>query len=68
VFQANLTEIYKSSKSTHLRAIAKKTKADLKDMIFFDNDYSNCQTVAKLGETSSYVSLLFTKIKFAFSL
>ncbi len=68
MFQANLTEIYKSSKSTHLRAIAKKTKADLKDMIFFDNDYSNCQTVAKLGETSSYVNLLFTDIKFTFSL
>jgi hypothetical protein len=60
VFQANLTEIYKSSKSTHLRAIAKKTKADLKDMIFFDNDYSNCQTVAKLGATSSHVYVLFT--------
>jgi hypothetical protein len=50
VFSANLTEIYKASKSTHLRAIAKKAHCDVKDIIFFDNEYGNCQTVAKIGE------------------
>jgi predicted enzyme involved in methoxymalonyl-ACP biosynthesis len=49
VFSANLTEIYEANKTTHLRAIAKKAGCDVKDIIFFDNDYSNCNSVAKIG-------------------
>jgi len=54
VFDPNLVEIYKSAKSTHLKAISKKTGVELKDMIFFDNERGNCQTVAKAGVTVVY--------------
>ena len=37
IFEKDITEIYKSSKSVHLKAIAEKTGVDLKDMMFFDN-------------------------------
>lgn len=49
VFSANLTEIYQASKTTHIRAIAKKAKCDVKDIVFFDNDYGHCQSVSKIG-------------------
>lgn len=54
VFDPNLDEIYKASKSSHLRTIAKKTGVSLKDMIFFDNEYGNCKTVASIGVTVMY--------------
>ena len=54
VFDPNITEIYKGSKSGHLRAISEKTKINLKDMMFFDNEWGNCQTVAKIGVTVVY--------------
>ena len=54
VFDENNIEIYKRSKGNHLRAIAQQTGVDLKDMIFFDNQYGNCQDVAKVGVTSVY--------------
>lgn len=55
LFAPNLTEIYKASKSTHLRAIAKKASCDVKDIIFFDNEYGNCQTVAKIGMFTKFI-------------
>merc|ERR1711879_1122218 len=55
VFDANNIEIYKRNKSHHFRNIAKQTGVDLQDMIFFDNQYGNCQDVAKVGVTSVYV-------------
>ena len=61
LFAPNLTEIYKASKSTHLRAIAKKASCDVKDIIFFDNEYGNCQTVAKIGATVVYTPEGVTK-------
>jgi hypothetical protein len=57
VFNSNITEIYKANKQSHLKAIAKKSGADLKDIIFFDNEYGNCQTVAKIGKVSSFNGL-----------
>ena len=54
VFPTNIREIYKASKTTHLKAIAKKTGESLKDMIFFDNEYGNCKTVASIGVTVMY--------------
>jgi len=47
-------EIYKASKSKHLKAISKKTNVPLSEMIFFDNEYGNCQTVAGVGVTVMY--------------
>jgi len=55
VFDQDNIEIYKRSKNHHLKAIAQQTGVDLKDMIFFDNQYGNCQTVAGVGVTSVYV-------------
>ena len=42
------------SKTLHLRAISKKTGVPLEDMIFFDNEYGNCETVAGIGVTVLY--------------
>ena len=47
-------EIYKGSKAGHLRTIAKKTGVPLEEMVFFDNEYGNCQTVAGVGCTVLY--------------
>jgi magnesium-dependent phosphatase 1 len=54
VFEPSLTEIYKSSKSAHLREISAKSNLNLSDMMFFDNEWGNCQTVAKIGVTVVY--------------
>jgi magnesium-dependent phosphatase 1 len=54
VFDANLTEIYKGAKSGHLNRIAEKSGIPLTDMVFFDNEWGNCQTVAKVGVTVVY--------------
>lgn len=54
VFDENLTEIYKALKSQQLKAISKKCGIPLKEMIFFDNEYGNCQDVAKAGATVVY--------------
>jgi len=54
VFDEDLIEIYYGNKQNHLKAIATKSKIDLSDMIFFDNQIDNCHDVAKLGVTVSY--------------
>ena len=50
VFSPNLTEIYKGSKSGHLKEISGKSGVNLNEMIFFDNEWgkskifwSNCE-------------------------
>ena len=47
-------EIYKGSKSGHLREIARKTGIGLGEMVFFDNEPGNCRDVANIGVTSVY--------------
>jgi hypothetical protein len=47
-------EIYKGSKSGHLKTISDKTGVPLKEMIFFDNQMNNCNAVAGVGVTVMY--------------
>lgn len=54
VFHPDLIEVYFGCKENHLKAIASKSKIDLKDMIFFDNQMDNCRDVANIGVTVSY--------------
>ena len=54
VFDPDNIEIYKRNKAKHLQNISKQTGVDLKDMIFFDNQYGNCQDVAGVGVTVVY--------------
>ena len=54
VFHPENIEIYKRNKAKHLQAIAKQTGHALNEMIFFDNQYGNCQDVAKAGVTVVY--------------
>ena len=61
IFDPNITEIYKGSKSGHLREISKKANVPLNEMIFFDNEWGNCQTVAKIGVTVVYTPKGVTK-------
>ena len=37
-----------------MKTISSKTGVALKDMIFFDNEYGNCRTVAGIGVTVLY--------------
>jgi len=59
-------EIYKGSKAGHLKTISKKTGIPLSQMIFYDNEYGNCQTVAGVGVTVMYtpVSKILKKYLF----
>jgi len=54
VFDSDNIEIYKKSKDAHLNAICRKTGVPLQEMIFFDNQTNNCQTVSKIGVTVVY--------------
>ena len=54
IFEPGITEIYKSCKTAHLKKISQKTRVDLREMMFFDNEWSNCQAVARLGVTVVY--------------
>ena len=47
IFDPNLTEIYKSPKSVHLKEISKKSGIDLKDMMFFDNEWGRFECRCK---------------------
>ena len=56
VFLPNLTEIYKGSKSGHLKEISGKSGVNLNEMIFFDNEWGKSEflnislpTAAKSG-------------------
>ena len=54
IFDPNLTEIYKGQKSRHLKSISEKSGCPLGEMVFFDNEWGNCQTVARIGVTVVY--------------
>lgn len=54
IFEPGITEIYKNCKTAHLKEISQKTRVDLRQMMFFDNEWSNCQAVARLGVTVVY--------------
>ena len=42
------------SKVQHFQRISKETGISLEDMIFFDNEYGNCERVSELGVTVGY--------------
>ena len=44
----------KGSKDNHFRSLKKETGIDYDQMIFFDDQMGNCQTVSKLGVTVVY--------------
>ena len=46
--------IYKGNKQTHFHDLQKRTNIAFQDMIFFDNERGNIQSVAKLGVCSIY--------------
>jgi magnesium-dependent phosphatase 1 len=53
VFQGPI-EIASDSKVQHFRRIAAATHVPLEDMLFFDNEFGNCQAVSDLGVTVAF--------------
>jgi len=49
VVHAELNQIYKANKQTHFRQLQEATGIAFADMVFFDNEKHNCQSVSKLG-------------------
>ena len=47
-------EITKESKSSHFRRLKEKYACDYEDMLFFDNEYGNCQDVSSVGVSVCY--------------
>ena len=47
-------EITKESKSSHFRRLKEKYECDYEDMLFFDNEYGNCQDVSSIGVSVCY--------------
>ena len=47
-------EIAKDSKAKHFRRIRAETGIGYQDMVFFDNEFGNCQEVASLGVSVVY--------------
>ena len=54
VFQNGPIEMRGDSKVQHFRRISQATNIALEDMVFFDNEYGNCESVAGLGVTVGY--------------
>lgn len=48
-FDDNLIEISYADKSKHFESLNRKTGIDFEDMVFFDNEFWNIQSVGKLG-------------------
>jgi magnesium-dependent phosphatase 1 len=48
-FDNNLIEISYDNKSKHFMSLNRKTGIPFEDMVFFDNEYSNIQSVGSLG-------------------
>jgi magnesium-dependent phosphatase-1 len=44
----------KEEKVDHFRRIAKESDIDFSDILFFDNEYRNCESVARLGVSAVY--------------
>ena len=47
-------EITKESKSSHFRRLKERYLCDYEDMLFFDNEYGNCQDVSSIGVSVCY--------------
>ena len=43
---------FQGSKDNHFRSLKKESGIDFDEMIFFDDQMGNCQTVSKLGVTA----------------
>ena len=54
VFENGPIEISYDSKVNHFKRISKNTGIDMQDILFFDNEYGNCESVAALGVTVAY--------------
>lgn len=53
--------ISKEEKVDHFRRIAKECDIDFSDILFFDNEYRNCESVARLGVSVVYCPQGVTK-------
>lgn len=42
------------SKMDHFRRIHQQTNVPMEDMVFFDNEFGNCESVASMGVTVGY--------------
>jgi magnesium-dependent phosphatase 1 len=54
VFQGGPIEISYESKVKHFQRISRHTNIGFQDMVFFDNEFGNCQSIASLGVTVGY--------------
>ncbi len=54
IFQDGPIEMKGDSKIQHFHRISRKTNIALEEMVFFDNEYGNCESVASLGVTVGY--------------
>ena len=50
-----MIEIFKDTKQTHLKNIAKTVGCDLEEILFFDNERGNCMDVAAIGTSVAFV-------------
>ena len=64
----SLSEIHKGSKADHLRNIARDSGVALRDMVFFDNEKHNCNTVQGVGVTSVHTPRGVTMAEFEHAL
>ena len=51
----DMIEIFKDTKQTHLKNIAKTVGCDLEEILFFDNERGNCMDVAAIGTSVAFV-------------
>lgn len=54
VFRNGPIEMRGDSKVKHFHRIARETNIAMEDMLFFDNELGNCESVASLGVTVGY--------------
>ena len=64
----SLSEIHKGSKADHLRNISRDSGVALRDMVFFDNEKHNCNTVQGVGVTSVHTPRGVTMVEFEHAL
>jgi len=54
VLQNDIIEMIQEPKIHHFQRIAKVCNVSMEDIVFFDNEFGNCQSVASLGVTVGY--------------
>ena len=54
VFQDGPIEMSYESKVKHFQRISRETNIGFQDMVFFDNEFGNCHSIASLGVTVGY--------------